>query len=188
MPKYTENYNLILPDQSENYDVDVANTNNKTIDTQLANKVDKIVGKGLSTNDFTNEYKKKIDSLQTLYRFKGNVENLEELNSKTNNNVGDVWKCEEDGNSYCWNKEAWINIGTDMDLSEYALKSELELKADKKQTDDKFVEIENTINQTSKNMQQHRYYLTLQKDLPANSELELPANYKVRYRQLKSIF
>ena len=28
MSKYTDHYNLILPNQTENYDVDVANTNN----------------------------------------------------------------------------------------------------------------------------------------------------------------
>ena len=33
------------------------------IDTELANKVDKVDGKGLSTNDFTNEDKNKLDSL-----------------------------------------------------------------------------------------------------------------------------
>lgn len=80
----------------------------------------------MSTNDFTNEYKKKVDALQTLYRFKGNVETLEELNSKTNNNVGDTWNCKEDGNNYCWNKMEWVNIGTNIDLSNYATKGEVE--------------------------------------------------------------
>lgn len=42
MADYTENYNLILPKGTEHYDVEVANTNNKTIDTTLSNKVDKI--------------------------------------------------------------------------------------------------------------------------------------------------
>ena len=88
-------------------------------------------GKDLSTNDFTNEYKKKVDALQTLYRFKGNVDTLEELYSKTDNNIGDTWNCKEDGNNYCWNKFEWINIGTNIDLSACATKIELENKADK---------------------------------------------------------
>jgi hypothetical protein len=33
-----------------------------TIATQIGNKVDKVSGKGLSTNDFTNAYKNKVDS------------------------------------------------------------------------------------------------------------------------------
>lgn len=63
--------------------------------------------------------------MQTLYRFKGDIETLAELNSKTDNTIGDVWRCQEDGNNYCWNKEEWINIGTDIDLSNYATKNEL---------------------------------------------------------------
>lgn len=39
---YTKNCNLILPKETEHYDVEVANTNNKTIDAELGNKVDKI--------------------------------------------------------------------------------------------------------------------------------------------------
>lgn len=42
MPNYTENLNLILPNKNENYDVNTANTNNKIIDNQIKNKVDKI--------------------------------------------------------------------------------------------------------------------------------------------------
>ena len=184
MAGYTDNYNLILPDESENYDVEVANTNN-TIDAQLSNKVDKVVGKSLSTNDFTNEYKKKVDSLQTLYRFKGNVETLTELNSKTDNNVGDVWKCLEDSNNYCWNKQEWVNIGTDMDLSAYALqsavdadfnemdskkadKTEIQQKADKTEVEQKFSSIE-----------QHKYNVTLESSLADNSQLTVPSYYRV---------
>lgn len=126
MANYTNNYNLILPDQSENYNVDVANTNNRTIDAQLGNKVDKIPGKSLSTNDFTNGYKKKVDTLQSLYRFKGNVNTLQEINNKTNQNIGDVWKCLGDNKNYCWNEEEWVDIGNDIDLSAYALEENVE--------------------------------------------------------------
>ena len=37
------------------------------IETAVKNKVDKIEGKGLSTNDFTNAYKTKLDSALTSY-------------------------------------------------------------------------------------------------------------------------
>lgn len=72
MSEYTEHYNLKKPSQSESYNVDDANTNNTIIDRVLYEKVDKKSGKDLSTNDFTDGYKKKIDSMQTLYRFKRN--------------------------------------------------------------------------------------------------------------------
>ena len=37
------------------------------IETAVNNKVDKVSGKGLSTNDFTNEYKEKVDSALQSY-------------------------------------------------------------------------------------------------------------------------
>ena len=63
MSDYTENYNLKKPKQTESYNVDEANSNNDIIDKTLFEKQDKETGKGLSTNDFTNLYKKKLDLL-----------------------------------------------------------------------------------------------------------------------------
>lgn len=64
MPNYTTNYNLIKPLKEENYDVDeMINKNMDIIDATLYKKVEKITGKGLSTNDFTDGYKKKLDEL-----------------------------------------------------------------------------------------------------------------------------
>lgn len=63
MAEYTNNLHLIKPTQSENYDVDVANTNNEIIDTAIGSKVSKVAGKGLSSNDFTDGYKSKLDAL-----------------------------------------------------------------------------------------------------------------------------
>lgn len=117
MSQYTEYYNLKKPAQSESYDIDVANSNNSIIDIALHSKVDKKAGKGLSTNDFTNEYKKKIDSMQTLYRFKGTVDNINDLLLINNCNIGDVYRCKEDMNNYVWNKIEWINIGQDNDFT-----------------------------------------------------------------------
>lgn len=37
-----------------------------TIATEIGKKVDKVDGKGLSTNDFTNEYKEKLDGLENI--------------------------------------------------------------------------------------------------------------------------
>lgn len=41
MAEYTKNYNMKLPAQTENYNVEVANTNNEIIDNVLGAKVDK---------------------------------------------------------------------------------------------------------------------------------------------------
>ena len=51
-----------------------------TLQTNLNNKVDKVQGKGLSTNDFTNEYKTKLDSLNN-YDDTTVTENIAELQS-----------------------------------------------------------------------------------------------------------
>lgn len=37
-----------------------------TVATEIGKKVDKVDGKGLSTNDFTNEYKEKLDGLENI--------------------------------------------------------------------------------------------------------------------------
>lgn len=42
MAEYTENLDLILPDKKETYDVETANTNNKVIDKEIINRVEKI--------------------------------------------------------------------------------------------------------------------------------------------------
>lgn len=64
MPNYTDNYNLIKPKKEENYDVnETTNNNMDIIDSELYKRVQKVPGKGLSSNDFTNEYIKKINQM-----------------------------------------------------------------------------------------------------------------------------
>ena len=131
MSNYTEHYNLKKPLKTESYDVDVANTNNDIIDEKLYSKVDKVAGKGLSSNDFTNEYKKKIDSLQTLYRFKGSVETFEELQQKQDNtSLGDVWNCKEDNKNYAWNNNEWVELGTTINTENLVKKDEVYNKSE----------------------------------------------------------
>lgn len=78
----------------------------------------------MSTNDFTDGYKKKIDSMQTLYRFKGTIETINELSTIEDRNIGDVYKCKENLNNYVWNGQEWINAGQDVDYSEILNKLE----------------------------------------------------------------
>ena len=53
---------------------------------QIANKVDKVEGKGLSSNDFTNSYKSKLDGLKNSLSFmsKPLVGNTGEISNEEN--------------------------------------------------------------------------------------------------------
>ena len=65
MPNYTKHYNFIKPNKTENYDIeDVTTKNMDILDEELFGKEDKVPGKGLSTNDFTDAYKNKLDELE----------------------------------------------------------------------------------------------------------------------------
>ena len=74
MPTNTTKFNLVKPLKSEKYNVDVFNGNadiidsqiysKSEVDTSLGNKVDKVVGKGLSSNDFTDTLKLKLDGIE----------------------------------------------------------------------------------------------------------------------------
>ena len=55
--KYPDNYNSVADIPKDLKDMA------ESIDAQIANKVEKVDGKGLSTNDFTNAYKEKLDGL-----------------------------------------------------------------------------------------------------------------------------
>ena len=68
MADKTTNYNLIKPTPDDFYDIEVFNENADIIDAELKklndNKVDKIEGKGLSTNDYTDEEKEKLENIE----------------------------------------------------------------------------------------------------------------------------
>lgn len=96
MAEYTTHYNLKKPAKNENYNIDVANQNNDIIDEKLYGKVDKKAGKDLSTNDFTNEYKKKLDTLKNyddaevikqITSFNERTGKVEEANTEISKNV-----------------------------------------------------------------------------------------------------
>lgn len=96
MAEYTTHYNLKKPAKNENYNIDVANENNDIIDEKLYGKVDKKAGKDLSTNDFTNEYKKKLDNLKNyddsevikqIKSFNERTGKVEEANTEISKNV-----------------------------------------------------------------------------------------------------
>ena len=63
MATYTEHYNLKKPQPSEYYAIADFNGNADVIDDELFKKVDKVTGKGLSTNDYTNADKSIVDGV-----------------------------------------------------------------------------------------------------------------------------
>lgn len=66
--KYTTNYNLKKPDATDFYDVQNDNDNADILDGKLKelenNKVDKVTGKQLSTNDYTTTEKNKLAGIE----------------------------------------------------------------------------------------------------------------------------
>lgn len=61
--KNGENYNMLLIDDT---DADLSGyATTEYVNGELAKKVDKVEGKGLSTNDFTNDLKTKLDGIDT---------------------------------------------------------------------------------------------------------------------------
>ena len=63
MATKTPNYNLTKPAQTDFYDVDVQNGNMDIIDDALTEKVQREIGKELSTNDYNDVDKNKVDNL-----------------------------------------------------------------------------------------------------------------------------
>lgn len=71
MANNTTNYNLVKPTADEFYNIEVFNGNADIIDAELKKvndkvdgKVDKVAGKGLSTNDYTTEEKTKLAGIE----------------------------------------------------------------------------------------------------------------------------
>lgn len=105
-------------------------------------KVDKVSGKGLSTEDYTTAEKTKlaafgaastyynkteIDQLLTgAMTYKGTKATTSALPS-SGNAQGDVWHVTADGSEWAWNGSAWEELGTVMDLSNYVEESEIGL-------------------------------------------------------------
>lgn len=168
MADYTQNCNLILPAKSENYDVETANTNNQIIDTQLGNKMDKVPGKGPSTNDFTNNYKNKLDTLQNIYRFIEAVDTTTNLPSSGQKN-GDVYNVRSENKDYAWSDttQQWVELGSATNLDNVATKEEV---------NEKVSEINSNID-NSTSIQ--RTSVTLESTVNASTNYTIPLSYQV---------
>lgn len=88
----------------------------------LNDKVDKVTGKGLSTNDYTTAEKNKLAAfgsadtyalktdLTSMYKYKGSVKTVNALPS-TGQTTGDVYNVELTGMNYAWNGTEWDALG-----------------------------------------------------------------------------
>lgn len=91
-------------------------------------KVDKITGKGLSTNDFTTAEKNKLaafgeastyalkSDISSMYKYKGSVATVSDLPS-SGNTTGDVYNVEASGMNYAWNGTAWDALGESFQIT-----------------------------------------------------------------------
>ena len=104
---------------------------NDKINTTLGNKVDKVSGKGLSTNDFTGAYKTKLDNLETtIANSISNLDLVEIVTTLPTTNVKDnklylkansASKNDNKYDIYMYVNNAWEKVDAiDFDLSEYS--------------------------------------------------------------------
>lgn len=96
----------------------------KADEEDLDLKVDKVAGKGLSTEDFTTQEKNKLASIGAVMTYRGSVTAYENLPT-TGNVTGDTYNVSSDGKNYCWNGTGWDDLGGTIDLSSYVQKTEL---------------------------------------------------------------
>lgn len=85
-------------------------------------KVDKVTGKGLSTNDYTTAEKNKLAAfgsadtyalktdIASMYKYKGSVATVSALPS-SGQVTGDVYNVETNGMNYAWNGTEWDALG-----------------------------------------------------------------------------
>lgn len=175
MPDYTQHYNLIKPKKGENYDVDdTTRTNMDIIDTQLENKMDKVPGKGPSTNDFTNNYKNKLDTLQNIYKFIGTVSTISDLPTIGQKN-GNVYNVTSENKDYAWSEatQQWLELGSATNLDNVVTKTSF---------NEKVSEINSKIDAST--MIQHAI-VTLENTVNANTNYTIPLSYKVRQQQFR---
>ena len=110
----------------------------------VANKVDKVEGKQLSTEDYTTAEKTKlatypenystvtalIDSkVASVYKYKGTVNTEAEL-PEADQVVGDVYHVVEKSKEFVWDGTKWEELGGIVDLSGYYTKGEVDSAID----------------------------------------------------------
>ena len=102
----------------------------------VANKVDKVEGKQLSTEDYTTAEKTKLatypeidQKVASVYKYKGTVATEAEL-PEADQVVGDVWHVTEKSKEFVWDGSKWEELGGIVDLSGYYTKEEVDSAID----------------------------------------------------------
>lgn len=81
------------------------------VETQLSNKVDKVEGKGLSTNDFTDDLLNLLRKVSKPLNYKGSVPTYNDLPTE-GNLEGDVWNVTKTDVNYAWTGTDWDPFGS----------------------------------------------------------------------------
>lgn len=81
------------------------------IEAQLSNKVDKVEGKGLSTNDFTDDLLNLLKKVSKPLNYKGSVPTYNDLPTE-GNLEGDVWNVTKTDVNYAWTGTDWDPFGS----------------------------------------------------------------------------
>ncbi len=177
MPDYSQHYNLIKPKKEENYDIDDVNRiNADIIDSELYSKVEKEAGKGLSQHDFNDNYKRKLDSLTSVFSYKGSVGTYSELELKQNNKIGDIWHCVENATNYSYNGSTWTPIGLTLDLTNLITVDDFN---DEKET------IMSVINSNKNAMKINREIITVSNVITKDEDYSIPVKYIVGSKSLE---
>lgn len=93
MATQTTNYKLNKPGENDFIEIEKINENFDKIDTTLYSKVDKVEGKELSSNDYTNDEKSKLNNLSNYTHPETHMASMivfedgETLQDKLNNNT-----------------------------------------------------------------------------------------------------
>ena len=75
-------------------------------------------------------------AMTKVFVYKGKVDTVADLDEITEKKIGDTYNVEENGANYAWNGTAWDKLSETIDLSPYALKTEVTAEASARQTAD----------------------------------------------------
>lgn len=103
------------------------------------NKIDKvsdysgrpltITDKGVKLPDFALR-----SEITSVYKMKGSLSNLAEIQRVADKEIGDVYNAEDSGMNYVWNGSIWDALGSSVDLSVYYTKDESDNRYVQKET------------------------------------------------------
>ena len=94
----------------------IDNLTSERTDAALSAKQGKVLGDRVTSLE---------DKITAIFTFKGTKSTIAELPEDGSQQVGDVWHVTEDNGEYVWDSTKWELLGLSVNLSNYALKSEV---------------------------------------------------------------